>query len=225
MDTDDLPAHTDWCKSMLELAKLHMGEKPQNRKSRDTAYADFMREHRYEGIPSKSDVFNTSFLVPAYPPCDLSNSDLSQITISELRLETHHRGKFILLRCLAPPKRLKSILALMEDEKGDAALLDLHHQEEENVREATNILNVGSIVLVKEPYFRSLGDDCYTIRVDHLCDMIFATKNDTFIPLIWQPQCTENQRPASFWRESGNVAMREERYWDAIEEYQIISYL
>ncbi|KAF5549501.1 hypothetical protein FMEXI_4201 [Fusarium mexicanum] len=66
--------------------------------------------------------------VPApYPPCIVSANDLEAIMISNMRLETYYRGKKIMLRVLTPPDRMTAVMAIVEDEKGIAVLLQLYH--------------------------------------------------------------------------------------------------
>lgn len=53
---------------------------------------------------------------------------------------------------------MKAIMALMEDESGEAIVLQLYQQEDGETRKATDIVNVGTILLVKEPNFKVMGD-------------------------------------------------------------------
>lgn len=113
---------------------------------------------------------------------------------------------------------MTAIMALMEDEKGDVVLLQLYQQEDEDARRATDIVNVGTILLVKEPYFKVMGDGDYGLRVDHLSDVVYLKKGDTMIPDKWRPRLFETVGTAESLKLKGNAAVGEHRYWDAITE-------
>ena len=106
----------------------------------------------------------------------------------------------------------------MEDENGDAILLQLYQQEEEDTRAATDIVNIGTILIIKEPYFKVMGDGQYGLRVDHLSDVVHVKMNDDRIPKTWQPQTDKNERSAESLKIKGNLSMKQSRYWDAITE-------
>lgn len=64
--------------------------------------------------------------VPApYPPYTHSVRDLKPAIISEMKLETHHRGVKTLLRVLTSPDRMNAAMAIVEDQEGTAVLLQL----------------------------------------------------------------------------------------------------
>ena len=113
---------------------------------------------------------------------------------------------------------MTAIMAVMEDENGDVILLQLYQQEDEGNRAAADIVNVGTILLVKEPYFKVMGDGEYGLRVDHLSDVIHLKRDDARIPKAWQPRSVEIERSADLLKIKGNLFMKESRYWDAITE-------
>jgi hypothetical protein len=113
-------------KQTFEKAKQRQGEKPRDRKSREYAHNELMQRHT-EGSPDEQmTMVHSSFTPPAYPPCIMSVADLQRVTICDLRLETHHRGTYLLLQTITPPRRLTAVMVIVEDEKGDAALLSLY---------------------------------------------------------------------------------------------------
>ena len=50
---------------------------------------------------------------------------------------------------------MTAIMAIVEDENGDVIMLQLYQQEDESARAAADIVNVSTILLVKEPTSRS----------------------------------------------------------------------
>lgn len=112
---------------------------------------------------------------------------------------------------------MTAIMALMEDGNGDALLLQLYQQEDEDIRPADNIVTVGTILLIKEPYFKLMSDGDYGLRVDHLSDVVHLKKDDDRIPKAWLPQMIENESSAESLKMQGNSCMKESKYWDAIK--------
>ena len=145
-------------------------------------------------------------------------AELKKVAIKDLQLETHHRGTFLLLRSITPPSRMTAIMAIMEDENGDVMMLQLYQQEDEGKRAAADIVNTGTILLVKEPYFKVMGDGEYGLRVDHLSDVVQIKEDDARIPKAWQPRIIPSANSAEALKAKGNLSMEKKRYWDAITE-------
>ena len=140
----------------------------------------------YRPQPSEHTIATTQVPSP-YPPCTNSVNDLKPIMISDMRLETHHRGKKIMLRVLTPPDRITAVMAIVEDKKGTAVLLQLYHQPDETIVPATEILNANMVYIVKEPFFKCVTDGTYSLRVDHPSDIIRLDGADDRIPSRWRP--------------------------------------
>ena len=155
---------------------------------------------------------HSSFVQPAYYPCTKPFAELKSITISSLQLETYHRGTYLILRFLTPPYRMSAIMAVTEDEKGDAVKLQIYQQEDEEIRKVVNIINIGRIAVVKEPYYKAMGDGEYGIRIDHLSDIVLLHEADDRIPESWKPRIMAPDRSAESFKSPGNVTMGEGRY-------------
>lgn len=126
--------------------------------------------------------------VPApYTPCTFSAADLKPMTISQMKLETHHRGRKIVVRVLTPPDRMTAVMAIVEDGEGVAVLLQLYNQPDEAVVPKGSILQEGGFVLIKEPFFKAVvTDGSYSIRVDHVSDVIFLDEASELVPKKWR---------------------------------------
>lgn len=205
-------------KQTLLEAKKRQGQRPRDRKSREEAYGSFMLALMLRRAKAEQHMIHSSFIPPAYPPCVTPIAQLRRIMIKDFQLETHHRDTCLLLRSITPPSRMTAIMALMEDENGDVMMLQLYQQEDEDTRAAMDIIDVGTLLLIKEPYFKVMGDGEYGLRVDHLSDIIHLEKNDDRIPDAWQPRLIEIERSAESLKRKGNQAIQEGRYWDAIKE-------
>ncbi|KAF5575098.1 TPR domain-containing protein [Fusarium pseudoanthophilum] len=158
--------------------------------------------------------------VPApYPPCIHSANDLEPIMISDMRLETHHRGKKIMLRVITPPDRMTAVMAIVEDEKGIAVLLQLYHQPEEAVVPATEILCPNMVCILKEPFFKCATDGTYSLRVDHPSDIIQLDGADDRIPSHWRPSMVISSENSTDIRKQGNHAVQAKKWAEALRLY------
>jgi hypothetical protein len=190
----------------LRNAQSHRGQCWKTIEPRDELIKSFRVNH----IMGHLDAFarpntlniKTSFLPPAYPPCTATMADLKKVAISDLRLETHHCGLYVLLRAVTPASIMTGIMVIVEDEASDVLLLQLYNQEEQLEKDGR--LVEGTVVLVKEPYLKVMADGNYGIRVDHLSDVKFLSEHDEQIPLAWRQKVTEIDISANDWKLKGN---------------------
>ena len=114
---------------------------------------------------------------------------------------------------------MTAILAIVEDEREDAVILQLYQQEDNNDRPATSVIREDDAFLVKEPYFKNMADGAYGLRIDHLGDLVCIGARDERLPKQWSPRVLDVGKTADDWKLEGNDAMRRHRYWIAIERY------
>lgn len=221
MDTTDISAFPQYVKFLaekkqsLQYAQSRKGERPKERKTRAETIMQFMLPLMMKHDHSSG--WQTSFLPPAYPPCLSSFRDLTQVMIKDLLLETHHRGKYLLLRSVTPPDRFTAVSAVVEDETKDVITLHLYYQEKNNEYAADEILPEGTILIVKEPYFKVMANKDYGIRVDHLSDVVYLPIFDERVPMCWQPRLVELNVPAKSWKMKGNEYYKQSKYYAAID--------
>ncbi|KAF1992805.1 hypothetical protein P154DRAFT_594844 [Amniculicola lignicola CBS 123094] len=209
-------------KQVLLDAKSRKGECPRDRKSRDEMYLRFvvgcMASSAKRQEPQEN-MIHSSFMPAAYPPCTSSVSSLQSIMIKDLCLEIHHRGKLLLLRAITPPDRLTGIICLVEDEDEGVATLQIYQQDEETVRKATQIVDVGTILLVKEPYFKTMANGEYGLRVDHLSDLVEVDEDAAIVPQTWRLRRSGKGISADSLKLEGNAAIGQGDCWLAIKKY------
>jgi hypothetical protein len=209
---------------VLQDAKSKQGQRPRDRKDRDKMLFEFMMASmstvRMSGRASGNgeQQIQSSFVPSAYPPCTTPLDDLKSIMIEDLLLETHHRGRYLTLRAITPPNRMTAILVIVEDEREDVTLLQMYQQEDETSHPAVDVVDKGSILIVKEPFFKVTASGDYSLRVDHLSDIIFLTDEETMTPTSWRPRLREMSRTADSLKLEGNILVGRGRYWRAIEK-------
>jgi hypothetical protein len=199
-------------RSLFQGAQSQKGQQPPEGKPRAELILDFMF---HLAISNNQPSFNlrTSFVPLAYPPCTAPVSELKQIMIEDLVLETHHRGRYIILRTVTPPHRMTAIMAIVEDEQDDVVRFQMYHQHK-----TEKVLEEGTVMILKEPYLKvSATDGGYSIRVDHLSDVIYLPKHDERIPNRWQPRLVEIITSASEWKEAGNAYFYKAKFHEALD--------
>jgi hypothetical protein len=154
-----------------------------------------------------------------YPPCTRSAAELKPMSISQMKIGTHHRGFRVLIRVLTPPVReYHPVIAIVIDEEGTATMLQLYHAASEAVVPTVETLRPGSYYLIKEPYFRMLKNlleyPLYTLRVDHCSDIMLLSDSHELLPA----KCEEHKAPlytSKDIRMQGNVAVGKNSWAEA----------
>ncbi|EDO02331.1 hypothetical protein SS1G_04807 [Sclerotinia sclerotiorum 1980 UF-70] len=175
----------------LKAAMARQGQRPTDLKSRQELITQFMVSILAQSMmqlgPQMTSHFHTSFVPIPYKPCVTPLDELKPTRIRNLGLETHHRGSYLLVRALTPPRRMTAIMAIVEDENGDAIPLQLYQQPDEKFRPATSVIMKNDVYLVKEPYFKATSDGSYGLRVDHVSDIIRLDEHHDLLPEKWKP--------------------------------------
>lgn len=152
-------------------------------------------------------------IAPPYPPCERPIGDLSPILAGDLRLETQHRGRMMLVRVINNPHRGTFITTVVEDEQGTALVLDAYHHPQSVP--AKEIMQLNDVLLLKEPFMKTYFDDWrYTLRVDHPGDMVKLTSADERIPAKWRAKVPQ-MAPSKDLRAQGNKAVQEKKWAEA----------
>lgn len=171
-----------------------------------------------QASPGDHRIYTTQVPAP-YPPCILPEDALEPIAISQMRLETHHRGRKIMLRVCTPPQRITAVMAVVEDENHTGVLLQLYHQPDEALVPTIETLGPDMICILKEPFFKCATDGSYSLRVDHPSDIIWLNAEDERIPQKWRPKFVELNQDSKRIREQGNDAVKNENWSEALKLY------
>ncbi|KAJ8069889.1 hypothetical protein OCU04_000300 [Sclerotinia nivalis] len=207
----------------LKAAMARQGQRPRDMKPRQELITQLMMSILAQKMmqlgPQTTSQFHTSFVPVPYEPCVTPLGELKPTRIRNLRLETHHRGSYLLVRALTPPSRMTAVMAIVEDENGDAIQLQLYQQPDEKFRPATSVIMKNDAFLIKEPYFKTTSDGGYGLRVDHVSDIILLDEHHDMLPEKWKPTVLDIGKTADDWKLEGNVAMGRNHYWAAIRSY------
>ncbi len=170
-----------------------------NHLPRDQVIADFKADMiSSNGVDSAVDFLMTySASMPSastastqkpYMPCKTALDDLKPMLISQMKSQRHNRGRMVTARvCIAPASRLSAIVAVVEDTNGTAVPLLLYSPPASSAARADTILPEGAVCIIKEPYLKpKKKKDTYSIRVDHVTDIVFLDETDSRVPDAWK---------------------------------------
>ncbi|KAL9609961.1 MAG: hypothetical protein Q9167_005313 [Letrouitia subvulpina] len=228
MDIEDVSHVGQWMqilmkqKAALEAASKRKGQRPKDHKSRSQLIHEFMLTSANNTMVTQTKgryMIHQSWVAPPYPPSVAPFGTLKKCYLNELRLETHHRGFYVLLRVATPPTTMTAVMAILEDERDDGVVFQLYQQEDEDHRHGELIVQPQRVCIVKEPYFKIMNDGGYGIRVDHVNDVIWLSLDDERIPLGWRARITEINKSAETLKEEGNVALKAGKLHGAVESY------
>ncbi|KAM3445863.1 hypothetical protein NHJ13734_000040 [Beauveria thailandica] len=215
-------AHVREVELMHEKAQLRSGQLVHDHPPPDSIVASFsaMRVSLNENEPraTQKTVVGTSLLPLPYRPSDRFIDELRPICIKQMRLEEHHRGSKVTVRVLTPPIRMKAvILVVVEDLEGTAVTLQLHHHPSADAIPSEEVINIESVLTIKEPFFKCTTGNSYSLRVDHLSDVVWLEPFDSRVPDAWRTAVPE--MISKTVRMQGNKAVRKKRWAKALRLY------
>ncbi|KAL9105021.1 MAG: hypothetical protein Q9163_000118 [Psora crenata] len=228
MDVDDVSHVGQWVqvlekqKVALQAAIKRKGERPKDRRSRSQIIQEFMLQSVRTTIMCRMkdhQMIHQSWVAAPYPPSVAPLRSLKKLYLKDLYLETHHRGFYVLLRVATPPSTMTAVMAVMEDEKEDGVLFQLFQQEDEAHRPGEAVVQIQRVCIVKEPYFKVTNDGGYGLRVDHVSDIIWLSRDNERIPRGWRAPISEFEKTAETLKEEGNLALKTGKLSVAIESY------
>lgn len=149
-----------------------------------------------------------------YPPSAAEIKDLKRIMIKDLKLETHNRGFYLILRFICAAKRTDAVLNVAEDGDGTVMNISVHKQEPEGVRSAESILKRNSVIILKESYFK-VGR--YILRVDHPTNIFWLSEDDDRIPMDWRSADADDFDSAEIWNKKAVVFRSKKDFFNAID--------
>ena len=165
-DVSNIPRWMDMLakqKAALESAHNRKGERPKDRYSRDQLISRFMAHYSRKATltaQNNQHLIHSSFVPPPYLPSNMSVNDLKEMSVRDLRLETHHRGKYLLLKAVTPPNVMTAVMMIMEDGLKEGVILQLYQQETLDERVVRDAFQINNVCIIKEPYFKIMADGC-----------------------------------------------------------------
>ncbi|KID84328.1 TPR domain-containing protein [Metarhizium guizhouense ARSEF 977] len=206
-------------KTVQDLRRKCQEQKGQRREPNDAksliqqATGSSLMEDMASSLFGLSQQRNSPDTMPAYAvgspylPCTTALSDLKPMGLSDLCMETHHRGHVLKVRRASPVVALKaSSWAVMQGQSvDDVERIELFLHKSKYGQE---LLDLGSVFLVKEPYYTLNSQGEPVIRIDHPSDLVISTYSDG--PESWrntESDSASTARTAVMCKEEGNAAL------------------
>ena len=95
------------------------------------------------------------------------------------------------------------MISVVEDEFGNVDKIGIYNQSDSS---RLFKLPQGSVLDVKEPYYKYSGEDDYMICVDHPSDIMLLDPDDPLIPEVFKSKEAPLEKTALEWRQAGDKA-------------------
>jgi tetratricopeptide (TPR) repeat protein len=149
-----------------------------------------------------------------YPPCIVSLQKLEPIKFSDLKMETHHRGKKLTIRRASPVVTLAARSWAMVQDEAEKETERLEMCLHKN-RHGEDVLESTRRFIIKEPYFTLTDQGEPTLRIDHPSDLVVCRGEE----ISHQDDAAKAEKLATKFKNKGNAALKEQDLPEAYTEY------
>jgi tetratricopeptide (TPR) repeat protein len=148
-----------------------------------------------------------------YPPCTASLSELEPMNMSDLRMETHHRGRMLIVKRESPVVTLvaRSWTMVQNEDGNDAERLEMCLHK---TRHGEDVLESTKRFIIKEPYFTLTDQGEPTLRIDHPSDLVVCHEE----PKKYEDAAVAEKK-ARILKNEGNAALKQQDLPLAHEKY------
>jgi tetratricopeptide (TPR) repeat protein len=159
-------------------------------------------------------VVKSDALGEPYPPSILPLKDLEPMKFTDLKMETHHRGKKLVIRRSIPVVALtaRSWTMVQDAEEKETERLEMCLHK---TRYGEDVLESTRNFIIKEPYFTLTDQGEPTLRIDHPSDLV-VIRGDKVSD---QDDAVKAEKLATKYKNSGNTALKEQDLPEAYSEY------
>ena len=162
-------------------------------------------------VSSESDSMVALAMGFPYPPSTALLQDLQPISVAQLQLDTHHRGRILSVRRPAPVVPLVAYSwTIVEDESGETERLEVYLHKS---KRGHDMLDSGPTFKIKEPYFTINEQGEATIRIHHPSDLVRIKDSDD------SRKATPAAKTAQRCKDQGNAALESKDFVDAYDSY------
>ncbi|KAH6693415.1 TPR domain-containing protein [Plectosphaerella plurivora] len=168
----------------LKRANDLAGKPPPSRTPRDVLIATHVQHvenQRMAGAQKTPRMVKKVTLALSYAPSSKSHTDLAKMPLSDLLVENHHLDNMAIVRTITAPYVGAGSVSIVEDEHGNTEKLAIYNQGDASILTSTP---EGSILLIKEPYYKFASENDFMLCVDHPSDVTLLRPgpDDEIIP-------------------------------------------
>ena len=146
-----------------------------------------------------------------FPPSTAQLQDLQPITVAELQLDTHHRGRMLTVRRAAPVAPFVAYSwTVVEDESGETERLEVYLHKS---KRGEDMLESGHTFRIKEPYYTINEQGEATIRIHHPSDLVRNKDSDD------SKKTVPAAKAAQKCKDQGNAALESKNFVEAYDSY------
>ncbi|EOA86547.1 hypothetical protein ACJQWK_08427 [Exserohilum turcicum] len=151
-----------------------------------------------------------------YPPCTTPLSQLEPMKMGDLKMETHHRGRKLVIKRESPVVTLvaRSWTMVQDEDSTDAERLEMLLHK---TRHGEEILESSKLFIIKEPYFTLTDQGEPTLRIDHPSDLVVC-HDDIQNPKHFD-DAEKAEKAATRFKTQGNTALKQQDLPLAHEKY------
>ncbi len=128
--------------------------------------------------------------------------------LDELHVESRHEGKMLIVRSITPPYSGSGMVTVVEDTAGNADKVGIYNQSDSSLL-AT--VPQGSLLAIKEPYYRYSGEGSFMISLDHPSDILLLEADDPLVREAFRGRDETSTRSAVEWHQAGDRAFIERK--------------
>ncbi|RIA97019.1 hypothetical protein C1645_814683 [Glomus cerebriforme] len=158
----------------------------------------------------------------------------NRISINDMQIDNVHTGHFLLCRVIEKCYKLTALSTVIEDPEGDVERLSLYNWVPQSVTtsrlmsvdQVSKYLPIGTILVVKNPYYKTAADALPMIRSDDPSEIVIINHEIELLKDIkWSTKQLQIQPKeqklciSDDFHRRGNENFREKNYKLAIDEY------
>lgn len=162
--------------------------------------------------------FRSTFVNGKKHCCKKILEKLKKINLNEMMVPKIHTGSYLLCRTVSVAFTVIGISTIIEDVNGDVEELVLYNLQSNLHDDPNNIVPIGSILLIKEPYLTFTCESMNAvIRCDSPSDVLFIDESDEILnDLSWFKPINETFEEI---KEKGNEYYKQHEYEKSIKFY------
>lgn len=145
-----------------------------------------------------------------FPPSTVPLEDLKPISLAELEIDTHHRGRILSVKGASPVVPMVAFSwTMVEDDSGEVERLEVYLHKS---KRGEDMLDTDDTLKIKEPYFTINEQGEPAIRIHHPSDLIRVVDRSV-------KESTSVAKKAKKLKDRGNAALKKKEYAEAAANY------
>jgi tetratricopeptide (TPR) repeat protein len=196
-------------------------QKPQNAPKKDPLMLHYIATQRQAMTNRNEHSMLTTLVTGKSHYCNKNINELKPITLNDMMVPKVHLGRYLLCRTVTAPACLVAISVVIQDENDDVEDLSLYNMTSNLKPNLNEILPIGTILLIKEPYMKygSVGNQA-TLRCDSPSDVIFLDESSELLRGTEWFKKYEGKEYYSRLKDEGNQHFYKNQFESALRCYK-----